>query len=256
MPYRFGVASLRTTEGPLRLSDYGCHTSAEGWACSHLLSDEPSADETEMALDVLYGNLGFIRQPGDLGLDDCRSEGRRLMLGPALADTVDPDDRLMTVDDLVGFGRCAECISNDEAVTSEIVGRIFPGSSACETCGKIILTPRITRCSACSLDASEAIRLQREHEENAARPPANVSDRHHLTGLPLAPVRRGGPDGEAQATAGRVDAAEVLQRCEQLLRQRPDEEWPVILGQLRQRLTAHPRLRVEHDVVGGDKGGR
>lgn len=76
---RFGIASLRTTEGPRRLSDYGCHTSAEAWACSHLLADEPSPDEIEMALECLYGNLGFIREPGDLGLDDCTSEGKRLL---------------------------------------------------------------------------------------------------------------------------------------------------------------------------------
>lgn len=97
---RFGIAGLRHTEGPRRHSDYGCHTSPEGWACSHLLADEPSDDETEMALEVLYGNLGFIREPGDLGLDDCRSEGKRLLGLP-----VEEDDRILTVDDLVGFER-------------------------------------------------------------------------------------------------------------------------------------------------------
>lgn len=106
MPDRFGIASLRHTEGPRRLPDYGCHTSAEAWAASHLLTGGFAVDELEMALDVLYGNLGFIREPGDLGLDDCRSEGKRLLLGPALADTVDPDDdRIMTADDIVDFER-------------------------------------------------------------------------------------------------------------------------------------------------------
>lgn len=100
MPDRFGVAGLRHTEGPRRLPDYGCHTSAEAWACSHLLVDEPSDDETEMALECLYGNLGFTREPGELGLDDCRSEGKRLLGLP-----VEEDDRIMTVDDLVGFER-------------------------------------------------------------------------------------------------------------------------------------------------------
>lgn len=76
---RFGIAGLRHTEGPRRLSDYGCHTSPEGWACSHLLIVDSSEDDVMMALHALYGNLGFSRTPGDLGLDDCKSDGKRLL---------------------------------------------------------------------------------------------------------------------------------------------------------------------------------
>lgn len=105
MPDRFGIAGLRHTEGPRRLADFGPHTSPELWATSHLLIGGFDDDCLLMALDVLYGNLGFTRDPGNLGLDDCKSEGKRLLLGLPYADTAEPDDRPMTIEDLVAFGK-------------------------------------------------------------------------------------------------------------------------------------------------------
>lgn len=106
MPDRFGVASLRHTDGPRRLSDTGPVTSVAAWVCSWLLLGETDDECLVTALEAFYEGLAYVREPGELGLDDCRSEGRRLLLGLPYADTVDPDDdRILSVDDLAGFGK-------------------------------------------------------------------------------------------------------------------------------------------------------
>lgn len=95
MTDRFGIASLRATEGPRRLSDFGLTSSASRWVATYLLTEPTNDDAAVFAAGLLYGgHADYAREPGALG---------ELT---AYADTVDPDDdRLLTVDDLVGFER-------------------------------------------------------------------------------------------------------------------------------------------------------
>ncbi len=87
---RFGIASLRTTEGPRRLPDHGLTSATALWVATYLLT-EPTDDEASL---LYAAHCDFARQPGTLG-DPA-----------AYADTVDPDDdRIVTIDDLVGFER-------------------------------------------------------------------------------------------------------------------------------------------------------
>lgn len=103
MPDRFGIAGLRHTDGPRRLSDFGLTSAALSWACTIRLADMLTTDPggwTESydwfaIFGMLTGEvlLGYARDPGTLG-DPA-----------AYADTVDPDDdRILTVDDLLPFG--------------------------------------------------------------------------------------------------------------------------------------------------------
>lgn len=83
-------------------------TMAHPWCwLSDFLEDGATDRIAEFGTDMIAGIIGIMpqRDPGDLGLDDCKSEGRRLLLGLPYADTAEPDDRLMTVEDLVGFER-------------------------------------------------------------------------------------------------------------------------------------------------------
>ena len=77
---RFGIASLRTTEGPRRLPDHGLTSATALWVATYLPS-------------LLYAaHCDFARQPGTLG-DPA-----------AYADTCEPDGtRICTVDDLLAF---------------------------------------------------------------------------------------------------------------------------------------------------------
>lgn len=67
----------------------------------------PTGRTAEIGTDMIIGACGvdLNREPGDLGLDDCKSDGKRLLYGLPFADTVEPeDDRILTVDDLLPFG--------------------------------------------------------------------------------------------------------------------------------------------------------
>ena len=90
---RFGIASLRTTEGPRRLPDHGLTSATALWVATYLLT-EPTDDEAAVyAASLRYAaHCDFARQPGTLG-DPA-----------AYADTCEPDGtRICTVDDLLAF---------------------------------------------------------------------------------------------------------------------------------------------------------
>lgn len=91
---RFGIAGLRHTDGPRRLSDFGLTVSAHLWVALYLLTEPTNDDAAVFAAGLLYGgHADYAREPGTLG---------ELT---AYADTVDPDDdRILTVDDLLPFG--------------------------------------------------------------------------------------------------------------------------------------------------------
>ena len=99
---RFGVASLRHTEGPRRLSDCGTPTAVLGWFCQFRLDDMLTTDpddwtdslDWEVVFALLTGDalLGYNREPGALG-DYLET-----------ADTAEPDgSRICTVEDLLAF---------------------------------------------------------------------------------------------------------------------------------------------------------
>lgn len=92
---RFGIAGLRHTDGPRRLSDFGLTSSTLAWVALYLLTEPTNDDAAVYAASLLYvGHADFAREPGTLG--DLA----------VYADTVDAndDDRLLTVDDLLPFG--------------------------------------------------------------------------------------------------------------------------------------------------------
>lgn len=68
MTDRFGIASLRATEGPRRLSDFGLTSSASRWVATYLLT-EPTNDEAAVyAASLLYAAYAdFAREPGTIG---------------------------------------------------------------------------------------------------------------------------------------------------------------------------------------------
>lgn len=81
---------LWTADYPTRIADAGLPTSALRWVATYLLTVEPVEEDDEIyAIGLLSGGVfAFAREPGALGLE---SEV--------------PSDRIMTVDDLVAFGR-------------------------------------------------------------------------------------------------------------------------------------------------------
>lgn len=99
---RFGIASLRTTEGPRRLPDHGLTSAALAWFCAYRIDDMLTTDpdewtktlDWEVVFSLLMGEalLGYQREPGTLG-DYLET-----------ADTCEPDGtRICTVDDLLAF---------------------------------------------------------------------------------------------------------------------------------------------------------
>ncbi len=90
---RFGIAGLRHTEGPRRLSDFGLTVSSQCWVALYLLTEPTNDDAAVFAAGLLYGgHADFAREPGTLGDYD------------AIADTAEPDGtRILSVADLVAF---------------------------------------------------------------------------------------------------------------------------------------------------------
>lgn len=102
MPDRFGIAGLRHTEGPRRLSDFGLSTAALAWFCAFRLDDmlttDPDGWTDSLDWEIVFGLLA-----GDMHLGHVRESG---CLGDYLeiADTAEPDGtRILSVSDLLAF---------------------------------------------------------------------------------------------------------------------------------------------------------
>lgn len=91
----------------------------------------------------------------------------------------------------------------------------------------------------------DALRLQREHEEHASGPPANVDDRDATTGLPIAAVGDVRDHSDAEAAACVVGynraLADSLKSAEQILDKLAEEHWPLVA------LVAHIKERLAED---------